>query len=472
MKAITLSEVAVEFQCTDTDKFHRLDITFFNPEKIAAIRKLERGHGEVLPLREVLAERPATGKTPATTEYVRASEGVPIIKVANLSPTFFVEWKPLAFAPKSYYNSSAKGRLKKHDILLLCAAHHSGYIGLNTSIVAEMVYDTALFVGELICLRVSEDEIDPYYLTALLNHEALRAQLRNTVRGVTIHLYPQDIANILILRPAPKIQARIGDKLRNSYIAIKKARSLNADIEMIFQQYFALNVQEDVISFDYTQQSCAEHARLDPRFFDVKYQPLLGLATDAPDRFSTIVDLTVEPIHRGVQPDYSDGVGTIPVLKTVDVQNRKVNWAACRKVTEEFFKDHPRSQLHRGYIVITSTGEGSWGRAAICDIERALADSHLTILKVNTNIVDPYAVLAFLWSEYGRMQFEQRVRGSTGQTEIYPQDIEKIKVLIPSKDDQRLIARKIQEQFALLDEAECLRREAIQDIEELLGGAE
>ena len=173
MSAVFLSEVTVEFERTDT--FRRLDITFFNPEKLAAIQKLERGCGEILSLTDVLAERPGTGKTPATAEYVRASEGVPIIKVANLSPRFFVEWEPLAFAPKSYYESSAKGRLKKHDILLLCAAHHSGYIGLNTSIVAEMAYDTALHVGELIRLRVNEDEIDPHYLTALLNHEALRS---------------------------------------------------------------------------------------------------------------------------------------------------------------------------------------------------------------------------------------------------------------------------------------------------------
>ena len=122
--------------------------------------------------------------------------------------------------------------------------------------------------------------------------------------------------------------------------------------------------------------------------------------------------------------------------------------------------------------MLTSTGEGSWGRAAICDVERALADGHLTILRVNTDTVDAYAALAFLWSEYGLMQFEQLVRGSTGQTEIYPQDIEKIKVLIPTKDDQRLIVRKIREHFAFLEEAERLRREAIQDIQDLLGGTE
>jgi len=214
--------------------------------------------------------------------------------------------------------------------------------------------------------------------------------------------------------------------------------------------------------------------RLDPKFyvFELRFETLVQRLTRESVEARSIEEIAREPIHRGCQPDYEDLQGTVPVLKTVDVQNRRVDWEACRKVTEEFFKDHPQAQLCRGDIVITSTGEGSWGRAAICDVERALADGHLTILRVNTDIVDPYVVLAFLWSEYGLMQFEQRVRGSTGQTEIYPQDIEKIKILIPTEDDQRLIARKIQEQFALLDEAERLRWEAIQDIEELLGGAE
>jgi type I restriction-modification system DNA methylase subunit len=221
-----------------------------------------------------------------------------------------------------------------------------------------------------------------------------------------------------------------------------------------------------------TSRLCLEQ-RMDPKFyvFELRFETLAQHFSQEGVEVRTVAEIAREPIHRGCQPDYDDLQGVIRVLKTVDVQNRKVNWKSCRRVTEEFYRNQPSAQLTSGDIVLTSTGEGSWGRAAICDVERALADGHLTILRVNTDIVDSYAALAFLWSEYGLMQFEQRVRGSTGQTEIYPQDIEKIKILIPAEDDQQLIARKIREQFTFLDEAERLRREVIQDVEYLLGGA-
>lgn len=70
------------------------------------------------------------------------------------------------------------------------------------------------------------------------------------------------------------------------------------------------------------------------------------------------------------------------------------------------------------------------------------------------------------------MQFEQRVRGSTGQTEIYPHDIEKIRILVPSDSDQAFVKDRIERQFLLLEKSDSLRKEAIQEIERLLGGAE
>ena len=343
---------------------------------------------------------------------------------------------------------------------------------MNTSIVAELPCGETLHVGELIRLRTNEAEIDPYYLTVLLNHEVLRAQLQNTIRGVTIHLYPQDVCEIVVLKPVRTVQEQIGNKLRDVFSNLKQASQVVAEVEEVLARYIVIPRSNEIVSFDYLQQACEEHARIDPRFFDVRYHPFLGFASETPKQFIALADTAIEPIHRGVQPEYADATGMIKVLKTVDVQNRKVNWDSCRKVTEGFFREHPRGQLHRDDIVITSTGEGSWGRAAICNVERALADGHLTILRVDGDIVDPYAVLAFLWSEYGRMQFEQRVRGSTGQTEIYPQDIKKIRILVPSEDDQNLIKDKIKRQFTLLERAEQLRQEAIQDIENLLGGAE
>jgi type I restriction-modification system DNA methylase subunit len=227
-----------------------------------------------------------------------------------------------------------------------------------------------------------------------------------------------------------------------------------------------------VLSTESNETRTKLEKRIDPKFYVIesRFEKQAELLSQSSVKTLTIAEIVSEPIHRGIQPSYDDISGIIPVLKTVNVQNRKVEWEECRKVTENFFLQQSGGQLAHGDLVVTSTGEGSWGRAAICDIDRAFADGHLTIIKINADIIDPYSVLAFLWSEYGRIQFEQRVRGSTGQTEIYPQDIEKIRILIPRDNEQLNIAYCIKQQFKLISEAKELRQKAIGDIESLLGG--
>ena len=465
MNASTISPVSIDFERTDA--YRRLDMTFYNPERLTAVARLERGQGEVVTLERVLAEPPATGRTLPTADYVRKGDGIPIAKVANLSPTFAVDWERRTLVPSGYFDRSTKGELLPHDIVLLCAAHHTGYIGINTSIVADMPGEQASFVGELIRLRVDEDAIDPYYLTVLLNHDSVRAQLRNTVRGVTIHLYPQDIRTLALLRPERPIQKRIGDLMRASCAARAEARRLEEQVTAIFSRYLPLDEVDYAVSFDYTPQECAQHARLDANFFDARYRPFLDVPTIGIAR--TLSAVVTRSIARGSQPEYDDAHGLVPVLKTTNVQNRRIDWARCRRVAESFYDANPRAHLRRDDVVITSTGEGSWGRAAIVDADRAFADGHLTILRVDPDVVDPYTLTAFLWSRYGRLQFEQRVRGSTGQTEIYPRDIEQILAVIPAADDQRSIRGMMLDQFAALARADGLKEQAVRDVDALIG---
>lgn len=461
-----LSDVTIDFSPSDMPK--RLDITYLNPEKLLSIQRIQDLGEGVVSLTSILDEKPNTGKTPGTSDYVTRDRGVPILKAANLSDDYLIDWENLDFAPYSAYESSTKGHVEEDDILLLCSAHHSGYIGNNTSIVSELPFEQSLHVGELIRLRLNKDVVDPYYLTVLLNHELIKAQLRNLVRGVTIHLYPQDIGETVIFLPDRHVQSEIGEKLRESMRCSKRAAEILQQTESILSQYIQFPQDDSVITFDYQASSCSEFARLDPRFFDVKYSPFLGYTSERQDLFLSLSEIVSEPIRRGVQPEYYNEA-QIDVLKTTNVNNRKVNWENCLKTKRSYFNDHPRGQIYNNDIVLTSTGEGSWGRAAICDIDRAFADGHLTILRIDENIIDPYSVLAFLWSDFGKMQFEQRVRGSTGQTEIYPQDIKEIKILKPKEADQKEIRANIQKQFELNEEAKLLKKEAEHRVDELLG---
>lgn len=229
----------------------------------------------------------------------------------------------------------------------------------------------------------------------------------------------------------------------------------------------------DLLSTVETRQRAYEMRRLDPKYyvFERRFEQLSTTLSREGIATKSIRQIAKEPIRRGTQPDYDDIEGTIPVLKTVDVQNRKIDWDACRRVSSGFCEANQTAVVRQMDIVMTSTGEGSWGRAAMVDRYKALVDSHLTILRVNPEEVDPYSVLAFLWSDYGRMQFEQRVRGSTGQTEVYVQDIETIKVFIPKEPEQMRIRADLEEHFELMERAQQLHLHAVNSIDRLLGGS-
>lgn len=319
-----------------------------------------------------------------------------------------------------------------------------------------------------------EQHIDRRFLWAFLRSHYGAKQIEQLGRGAS---YPaileHELDGVLVPLPNGGFQAKIAEKASQVFSLEDKAQECQREALDVLAHHLSGSIlAQEEISSRFGAAQCLAEERADSHFFNQRHRAMgYQMTVLMNERRAKVLPMGKlgEPLKRGVQPDYRPD-GTIPVLKTVDVQNRKVDWAACLKVTEDFFKDHPRGQLCRGDIVITSTGEGSWGRAAICDVERAFAAVDLLVLRVNQKIIDPYVAVTFLWSEYGGMQFEQRVRGSTGQTHLYKQDIEKALVFIPTDDDQRLIAHKIREQFAFLDEAERLRREVIQDIEDLLGG--
>jgi type I restriction enzyme, S subunit len=92
-----------------------------------------------------------------------------------------------------------------------------------------------------------------------------------------------------------------------------------------------------------------------------------------------------------------------------------------------------RAKIHRGDVLLNSTGRGTLGRAA-CWLrdEAAMADNHVAILRPNAEICLPVYLALFLNSPAGLAQTEMFQTGSSGQLELYPSDVMKLIVFLPS----------------------------------------
>ena len=204
--------------------------------------------------------------------------------------------------------------------------------------------------------------------------------------------------------------------------------------------------------------------RIDAKFFAPKLQDNLNciysLATRPGWVVRTLGSLTKEEPRRGVQPRYIRN-GDLTVVKTANVQNEWISWQEASRTANALVTSE-QAVVRKNELVITSTGEGSWGRVGLCDIERAVVDGHITIVCLDTSQLDPFYALAYFWTPIGRALFEQRVRGCTGQTEIYTEDIAKVPVAIPPRSYRSDIVAQLRESLQRKREAESVWKDLME----------
>lgn len=163
-------------------------------------------------------------------------------------------------------------------------------------------------------------------------------------------------------------------------------------------------------------------------------------------------ELLETSIHRGTQPDYADDemdeetlyyegmVGSdgnrlkdpqklynICALKSNCIRNGYIDTSLARSVTRPFYeKVKAKASVKKNDILINSTGDGTIGRVAVYNYDfPAIVDGHITIVRYKNEKLAWY-IAAFLQTSTGQNQIYRYINGSSGQVEIYPQDISRI----------------------------------------------
>ncbi|HWE19199.1 MAG TPA: hypothetical protein VG758_18770 [Hyphomicrobiaceae bacterium] len=120
--------------------------------------------------------------------------------------------------------------------------------------------------------------------------------------------------------------------------------------------------------------------------------------------------------------------------------------------------------IRKGDVLLNGTGVGTIGRAApyLREIS-ALPDNHVTVLR--TTSLDPVFLSVFLNSLPGQLQIEQLIKGSSGQIELYPDDVAKIIVWEAPKKKQESVRDQVLGAFAQEQKAHALLNTAKRAVE-------
>ena len=200
--------------------------------------------------------------------------------------------------------------------------------------------------------------------------------------------------------------------------------------------------------------------RLDYKYWHVdtrnKIKELLGLYG------KRINDLNQIETSRGKSPaaenyvDEADGYALViksgsSISKHGSLIKEGADWIE-KSVYDSFLEQAEQTQgnfnvVKQMDILLASTGDGTLGKCCVYEEkDPAIADGHVTIIRVDPGDINPYYLCDYLRAGFGAEQINRLFTGSTGMIELTPEQVDTI--VIDMRDDleeQRILCNKIRE---------------------------
>jgi type I restriction enzyme M protein len=427
----------------------RIDPEYYHPKYYSAIEHV-LAFGQFSQLREIA--RITRGRNPS--KYTDA--GVPVVRAINLRD--ITSWEDMLSASPSerlFY-------LKQSDILI--SSIGAGSIGK-----VELFLDTkkATTVSEVSVIRVSGHS--PAAVAAFLRTKYGYLQLERRITGSTgqLHLYPRDIGTVLVPLLNSKIQSELEVTLSESQKALVESKQLYLQAEQMLLDELSWGELDfsQPKSYAISLSQAKNSSRIDAEHFQPKYERLENYMLRT-GKGTTLGNITTY-IKRGVQPVY-DEHGDVVVVNSKYVGKQFINLEDAERTNLEFWQANKRAQAQKYDVVINSTGWGTIGRSnCLLHDEKTVVDNHVTIIRAKEECNPAYLAL-FLNSIAGQMQTAKWLSGSSGQIEIYPSDISRFVVYLPSKEFQEKIADLVLQSYRARKKAKALLEEAKKQVEELI----
>ena len=172
--------------------------------------------------------------------------------------------------------------------------------------------------------------------------------------------------------------------------------------------------------------------RLDLKYWEPEVRKAMGALVSSGQ--PTIKTINTIKTRRGSSPKADDYVdekdGYALVIKAgtnITKYGEVINVGDY--IEKDVFDGMSAVHVIKGDILIASTGTGTLGKAGVYELDRpAIADGHVTIVRVDQSQVDPHYLADYLRVGAGAAQIERFYTGSTGLIELTPEDVDRILV--------------------------------------------
>lgn len=369
------------------------------------------------------------GATPLGAEYQK--NGIPFLRVQNIMQNYF-NLNEIVFINGKQDEEIKRTRLKERDVLLTITGVSYG--------------KSAVVPKELINANINQhsvkitlkESLNPFFVSTFFNSIYGKLQSDKNIVGVTRPALDYEvIRNFNIPCVSATFQNEIEFLINASVKVASNSQNKYTQAESILLETIGLQdfkPSQEPVNIKSFKESFGATKRLDAEYYQPKFEQLTGkiYATNQGRLLGELLDFN----QRGKQPEYTDEDGLF-VINSKHIRRNKIDFTENRKAD---MAATPKSLIiKKGDVLLNGTGVGTIGRcAAYLLTEPALPDNHVTILRTKT--MNPVFLSVMLNSIIGQMQVDKFFKGSSGQIELYPADINQFVVWNAPEDIQSKIA--------------------------------
>lgn len=306
------------------------------------------------------------------------------------------------------------------------------------------------------------EEIESKFVLAFLSSDYGQTYIEDNLAGSTNQkeLYIGILDNMLFPLPPQEEQLRIVTAIDKWFSLINVLESAKGDLQISIAQakskILDLAIHGKLVPQDPNDEPAIELlSRINPRFTpcDNAHCPY-----DIPGNWywSRLIDLC-SFLSRGKSPTYSEERKYPVFAQKCNLYGGGISLDQARFLDPNTLSKWPEEyKLRDGDVLVNSTGTGTVGRTRLFHSEClgnypfVVPDSHVSVVRTVESIDSDY-IYSIVSSKYGQEYLEDNLAGSTNQKELYIGVLENMLIPLPPYDEQRRIANKIEELFAILD---------------------
>ena len=398
----------------------------------------------------------ASGSTPSKDSFVE--KGVPYIKMYNLrNQKIDFNFHPQYITREVHEGKLQRSKTEVGDLIMNIVGPPLGKLAIIPPSLPESNFNQAAVLIRPYFYKDVLVKYLFYYLSEMSEINSIST--KGSAGQVNISLTQSQ--NMRIALPPLEEQKRIISTVENLFQIVDIIDNGSIDISMAISKVKAkildLAIHGKLVSQDPSDEPAIELLkRINPSFVpcDNAHCPY-----DIPENWywCKLIDLC-SFLSRGKSPTYSEERKYPVFAQKCNLYGGGISLDQSRFLDSKTLSKWPEEyKLRDGDVLVNSTGTGTVGRTRLFQSDClgsfpfVVPDSHVSVIRTVSDIDSDY-IYSIISSRYGQEYIEDNLAGSTNQKELYIGVLENMLIPLPPYDEQKRIANKIEELFAVFDE--------------------